>query len=119
MAKCRMGCPDNISRKDGKTKNIKRHLENEHKEMFDEYMVALKEAEELSSQQKTALYAKLDLIEPADSLQRYFEYLPDNKAKCRIGCLQLERGGSDNSMIRHLRGHKQLFKDYTEARKNV
>jgi hypothetical protein len=69
--------------------------------------------------EEAALPNYLDQTEPAISLKRYFEYLPD-KAKCRIDECQKEVSritGSTAGMTSHLKSrHNQLFKKYMDAK---
>jgi hypothetical protein len=81
----------------------------------------LEEDAEVSIEENQKLYEKLDLTEPADSLNRYFEYRRgDQNAKCRVCSQKLSRkGGSTTNMSRHLKRHKKLVKEYNDAKKNV
>jgi hypothetical protein len=79
------------------------------------------EEADVTTEQNPNLYKKLDLTEPANSLKRYFEYhRGDQKAKCRVCSKILSRkDGNTKSMLRHLKRHKQLIKEYDEAKNNV
>jgi hypothetical protein len=76
------------------------------------------EEADVTTEQNPNLYKKLDLTEPANSLKRYFEYhRGDQKAKCRVCSKILSRkDGNTKSMLRHLKRHKQLIKEYDEAK---
>ena len=79
-AKC-LSCQKEVSRKDGTTTSMRRHLKTSHKKLFKKYCDGPSSNVE---QNPAELYTYLDTAQPGNELERYFEYLynPD-KAKCR------------------------------------
>ena len=77
--------------------------------------------DEVSMHVEAVQHAKLDLTEPARSLNRYFEYIEiagEPKAKCRLGCPKLlsRKNGWTSSMKWHLESfHNGFYSEYIDA----